>query len=195
MLKIEKIKKVCYTNCMQVFYTWNKQNSSQFLKLLLQNYFNITEYTLQKNTYGKKYILLPNGTIPLHFSITHSKNLLAIAFYTEAIGLDAEYIRTKIPQSILHTFTEQEQKECTTSYNFLKNWTAKESYIKLQGKSILQELKKLSYSNQQLTYCEKLVSYHLEFQEIKNKDDIYILAICTKEVTDSIHLTEIKNIE
>lgn len=192
MPKIEKIQKIWYTHYMQIFYTWNIQDSNLFLKQILQNYFHITEYILKQNIYGKKYILLPNDTTPIHFSITHSKCLLAIAFFMDIVGVDTEYINKKIPVSILRLLTEQEKKECTSNYNFFKNWTAKESFIKLHGKSILEDFKHISYSNKKLLYYGESMLCHFQFIKIKNIDDIYILAICTMQEINSIKLIEIK---
>ena len=177
---------------MHIFYTWKKQNSTQFLNELLNKYFHITDYIIQKTTLGKKYIVLSNDKKPLEFSITHSKNFLAIAFHTCAVGIDSECIRAKYPESIFKKMSIAEQEECKTSYDFFKNWTAKESFVKLKGQSILDEFKALNYTKNRLTYSGKVVPCQIYFKELRYENDVYILAICTERKVDKIYFEEIK---
>lgn len=194
MPKIENLKKICYTLSMQIFYSWTAKNSIQFLDCLLKRYFNIIDYTLCSGTFGKKYIILANGKIPLHFSITHSKNLLAIAFFKEAIGIDAEWLQNAMPKTIFKNLSHEEQQECATAENFYKNWTAKEAFVKLHGKSMLQEVRKLNFIGQELFYAQQKADCFLQFNKLYYQKEAYIVALCTQRQTQSVLFTEIDSI-
>ena len=79
----------------------------------------------------------------LKFSISHSGDIVAIAFGKSELGIDVEAIRSrKISPGILRrTAADDEAAAIMKSENpleeFLKMWTVKEAYFKMTGTGIL----------------------------------------------------------
>lgn len=66
----------------------------------------------------------------LYFSISHSANIVAVAFHNENIGFDVEYCRkTRNFKEIMERFDIK--KENPTKEDFYKFWTLYEAKIKL----------------------------------------------------------------
>lgn len=77
-------------------------------------------------------------------SISHCKNLVAVAFADESIGLDVEE-KVKTNSVFLNKlFTETEmQKILEEPSNFLRLWTLKEACVKHFGLTLLPNFKKI----------------------------------------------------
>lgn len=126
------------------------------LRLLLSDYqpqIAPNEWSIEIAAQGKPYIHNPLNE-PLHFSISHTKGLLAIAFCQHPyIGLDIENQcrKTKVMDIATHFFSSHEvaylknmiDSEQQTE-TFFKIWTLKESLIKATGKGISVGLDKFS---------------------------------------------------
>lgn len=100
-----------------------------------------------------------NGDI--HFSISHSKDMVICALNNAPIGVDIEFIRpidfriTKFACSLQEEeFLAEATDENEKQERFFKLWTAKEAFIKFHG-LVLADIKDISY------------------EEIKNRCDIY----------------------
>lgn len=91
----------------------------------------IYNYEIIKNEYGKPYI----KGLDIFISISHSKNVCAIALAYEEIGLDIMHFTYK--NNLHHTFNEKELKLLDNALNkeevFTKMWTMKEAYSKMIG--------------------------------------------------------------
>ncbi len=97
---------------------------------------------------GKPY--LKNGG--LHFSISHSEDLVAVAIADKPIGVDIEKIRTVIPRTAKKYFCGDERlylfghEPRDVDYDsvptpdvlvrFFEIWTAKEAYLKADGEGL-----------------------------------------------------------
>lgn len=83
---------------------------------------------------------------PVFFSVSHTGETALIAVCDRAVGVDAEIIKQRDFNAILKRFTAREQDEIALdTLAFLKNWTAKEAYIKLLGGTLAEDLKRLEY--------------------------------------------------
>ncbi len=89
-----------------------------------------------KNIYGRSNTdIVLHGDKPefvlkgLHFSISHSKNIVLVAFNNSEIGVDVEYMRPRNFEKILKRCNSNE-KNPTREY-FYKFWTVREAEIKL----------------------------------------------------------------
>lgn len=94
--------------------------------------------------------MLANGA--LHFSITHSEDLVAVAVADRPIGIDMEKIREILPRTAKKYFCPEERKYLfghdahDVDYDavpapdvlvrFFEIWTAKEAYIKACGEGL-----------------------------------------------------------
>ncbi len=93
------------------------------------------------NEYGKPFI--PNRP-DIQFSISHTKNAIAVAISRYPIGLDIEQIRPQSEALIKKTMNAAEQKQIADSQSpdvtFTSLWTQKEAVLKLRGTGIVDEL-------------------------------------------------------
>ncbi len=86
---------------------------------------------------GKPY----TESAPVHFSISHSKNIAVCAISDKPVGIDIEFIRDVnlniakrqfAPDEIRYVF----EKWDLTKQRFFEVWTRKEAYVKLLGKGV-----------------------------------------------------------
>lgn len=100
-----------------------------------------TTPAFQTNEFGKPFI---PGRDDIQFSISHTKNAVAVAFSRYPIGLDIEQIRHQSDSLVRKTMNEAEQRKIAESGNpdaaFTALWTQKEAVLKLRGTGILDEL-------------------------------------------------------
>ncbi len=97
----------------------------------------IIDYEISKNENGKPYIDGAN----IHFSISHTNGLCAVAISDTPIGIDCEKIDPayldRVDSFSKRYFTPNEQNEIKESENklgkFFEIWTRKEAYIKKYG--------------------------------------------------------------
>jgi 4'-phosphopantetheinyl transferase len=99
--------------------------------------------------------ILPGGEQALHFSISHTHDLVALAFTKDArIGIDLEYMKAavdplELAERILsaddfHTFQKFSHAERPAV--FYRAWTRKEAYLKALGEGIGTGLREVSVS-------------------------------------------------
>lgn len=107
------------------------------------------EYGFTEN--GKPYFInLPK----LHFSISHSKDTVAVAFSESNVGLDLEKIQPAKEKLSRRFFTPNEAAAVLAldGYDkdllFCKIWTAKESYLKLTGDGLARPLSSFDVLNE-----------------------------------------------
>ena len=83
---------------IDIFYTYNKVSSDDFIRTILARYYNIPNATICKSINGKPYI---EGR-KIHFNLTHSKGLTALAVGKKRVGFDTE---TGPPKRAISNFT------------------------------------------------------------------------------------------
>ena len=93
------------------------------------------------NEYGKPFI--PNRP-DIQFSISHTKNAIAVAISRYPVGLDIEQIRPQSEALIKKTMNLTEQKQIADSQSpdvtFTSQKKKKEAVLKLRGTGIVDEL-------------------------------------------------------
>ncbi len=113
--------------------------------------------------YGKPYLCdYPH----VHFSISHSGQLVACAVHTRPVGMDVQRIEAYKPEIARLACNEEELQEIRRSPDpagaFAKHWTRKEAYLKLTGRGIADGLKNISYPSdihlQSRHYGEYMIS-------------------------------------
>ena len=93
------------------------------------------------NEYGKPFLV---ERPDIQFSISHTKDAIAVALSRYPIGIDIEQIRYQSEALVRKTMNEQEQRRIAESANpdaeFTALWTQKEAVLKLRGTGIVDEL-------------------------------------------------------
>jgi 4'-phosphopantetheinyl transferase len=121
--------------------------SRGILRLLLSKYLGIApeKLVLKQGEYGKPYVQPDTEQLSLEFNISHSKDLVLLAFtLRNQIGIDIEYIQKDFSYEEIapHFFSKQEnitlsvlpkeqQREA-----FFTCWTRKEAFIKAIGEGL-----------------------------------------------------------
>lgn len=112
-----------------------------YQRQIIAHYLNVetklVEYYTNENL--KPFIA---GQQDLNFNVSHSGNMIALAFYSDIIGVDIEKVDPTfdIQPIIDATFSEEEKKQILISQNkhkqFYSLWTRKESFVKAISKGI-----------------------------------------------------------
>ncbi len=122
-----------------LYYTPKKEESQTLLQRAL-NFHGASDFEIIKNENGKPYL----KDIPLFFSVSHTEDLTAVAISEEELGLDVEKLTREVKfPLILKRYSLSEQKRILTGEDFIRNWTAKESFIKKRGEKLSTHLFKL----------------------------------------------------
>ena len=162
----------------KIFYTDKSAytSSQEAIEYLLKKIFGIVDARILKTDNGKPYLSNVHD-VPLFFSVSHTKNLLFIAFSKENIGIDAEYATRRVHYApIIKKFPQMEQNEIHSTADFLQHWLAKESAIKWLGGSIAKDLDNLAFYKNQVYYNNSHLPVHITFQRFNDT----ILAICSE---------------
>lgn len=139
-----------------------------------------TDLTIVRSENGKPHF----SSLPFHFSISHSKDLCAVALSDSSIGIDVEFANTgKDILAISERFFALEEhlkisQSNSSEEDFLLTWTKKEALAKLSG-LVLSSIcsRKLPQSSAYNFKC-----YRLELDE-----QIAYLSLCSER--------EIKHLE
>ena len=113
---------------------------------------------------------LPGGP---YFSLSHSKRGIAVAISDEPIGIDIEAIRPLSEGLVQRAMNPQEQAQIAAAANpeqeFIRLWTRKEAYVKMQGTGIISDMHKI--------LCDMLP---VNWMEVIREDKGYICTIVEK---------------
>ena len=124
--------------------------------------------TFQYNEHGAPYI--EHGP---YFSISHSKQGIAVAISDQPIGIDIEAIRPLNEGLVQKAMNPQEQAQIAATENpaqeFIRLWTRKEAYVKMQGTGIISDMHKI--------LCDMLP---VNWMEVIREDKGYICTIVEK---------------
>lgn len=134
------------------------------------------ENLIYEDRYGKP--KLPKE-IPWFFSISHSKEMVVVVISDKQIGVDIEHISNAKLDVANRFFTLSEIEKINNAKDanleFLKYWTAKESYLKLIGKGLLDSLSSVVLDLDKKTINGDKKTYSIETKMI----DEYVLTIIT----------------
>lgn len=155
---------------IDIFYTYNKVSSDDFIRTILARYYNIPNATICKSINGKPYI---EGR-KIHFNLTHSKGLTALAVGKKRVGFDTECLTGKARPAVLNKFTERERSEILSSADFYRHWTAKESYIKFYGETLAALWRKVEFYQGKIYLRSEETDAHILQFEMDN----YVFSVC-----------------
>ena len=132
------------------------------------------KYAINYGTYGKPYI---QGN-PVFFSISHSGDEGVILISDKQCGVDLEVFRKRKISSYYSRLSERERAEAQEDYKLLlKNFVAKESYIKYLGGTI-GWIKRLEYFGGVLYFDGKKADCEIK---VENYESRAVYAVCTGE--------------
>lgn len=149
-------------------------DSEVALRKILSVFFGIEEAEFYRNENGKPYLKNVDG---LFFSVTHTAQILFIAFSDQNVGIDAELLSrdVKLPL-LLRKFSPEERNEILSVQDFLRHWTVKESVVKWLGGTLARDLNKITYTKKQLRYGQVDIPVRVTSTFFKE----HILTICSE---------------
>lgn len=133
-----------------------------------------SEIVFEHTEKGKPYA----KNLPVHFSISHSGDIVICAVSDCEIGIDVEKIRSINPRTAERFATESEKEHIAKSENgFFEIWTLKEAYFKCIGTGLGSDIKDVSFNidNGCIACSEK--GFHFFFYETEKN---YICSVCKK---------------
>ncbi len=139
---------------------------------------------IEKNEHGKPFI---QGQENFKYNISHSGDMVMLAYSTQELGADIEKLRDKDIRVAKRCFCKSEydyvigspqDDDKAVAERFFRVWTMKEAYLKYSGKGISVPLS--SFEVDAIYKCVKgeTVKYYT------GKVDNYIYAICAEDVSD-----------
>lgn len=155
---------------LDIYYTFEKIETEDFIRQILDRYYNIPNAEICKSIHGKPFI----RENKIFFNATHSKGLLALAVGKRQVGLDCERLDGKARPSVLAKFTEREKGEILCSDDFYEHWTAREAYIKYHGLTLAADWRRVEYFNGKIYYSGELQ----QIPVLRQKLEDYTLAVC-----------------
>ena len=130
----------------------DKQLQSLFAKLLLRavlcDRLKVQNTELEFAVLGKGKPYLKSNT-DVHFSMSHTDSLVAVAVSSGEVGIDVEAVRSADPKLCERFFTKSEQEFVAAGTpdwlkRFYAVWTRKEAYLKYTGKGLSTPLSSFS---------------------------------------------------
>ena len=151
------------------------------LKGLLEKGINDLRVKRDKN--NKPYV---ENTLGLKFNISHTEDLVLLAFSKREVGIDVEKINFKFEfKDILENcFTRDEIINIDNNIiSFYRYWTAKEAYLKCDGIGLIRNLKEIEIISFENEFIKINDSKRNTISRLKslNHDDKYVGAICLEE--------------
>jgi len=159
----------------------DKDKINNFLSyMIIRKYFDNQSVEIGNLVFSQTELKKPfikNSSVK--FNISHSNNLIAVAFDRNEIGVDVERIKdfnNDIIDSILSDIEKKEYSKEIHKNDFLtKIWTVKESYTKMLGLGLSVDFDKISFSldKDPIFYDNNYIKSY------KIRD--YWLSVCSKE--------------
>ncbi|MDE7167719.1 MAG: hypothetical protein K2O28_02585 [Clostridia bacterium] len=129
-------------------------------------------YAISCGVYGKPYI---EGN-PVFFSISHSGDEGVVLVSDKQCGVDLEVYKERKIDALYSRLTSREKVEIQEDYKlFLKNWVAKEAYIKYLGGTVAW-IKRLEYAGGVLYFDGKKADCNIS---VDTYSDRAVYAVCT----------------
>lgn len=132
--------KYAYNDCI------NSIIGYRLLEHIIKNSLNVKKIPEFSYThYGKPYFKIKQGLRKLYFNISHTNGCVVVAVSNSKVGIDVETVKN-MDLSIKDMFlsTEEMEKVCSESWNAKSEatriWTLKESYLKMKGTGLIDDL-------------------------------------------------------
>jgi len=105
-----------------------------------------------------------------YFSITHCKNVCAVAISDFLVGVDMESCNRKFNDSLMNKVLTQQEKEVFQA-DFIRAWCRKESVVKMTGEGITGYPMDIDILDGSLCFQEQIVIHD---------NEEYLLTVCSK---------------
>lgn len=142
------------------------------------------EIVIGKNEHGKPFI---QGHEEFKYNISHSGNMVMLAYSKQEVGADIEELRNKDIKVAKRCFNKseydyvlgkgQDDNDAVTE-RFFRVWTMKEAYLKYSGKGISVPLDSFLLDMENL--CVEGEPYKFYTKRLDN----YTMAICAMDISD-----------
>ena len=176
------MKKIFYLKRAEVSSTGS--STREIVKKILSSKFDIPAPEIITSENGKPY-LANIGETPLYFSISHTDELLFIAFSDKNVGIDAEKTSRKVDYApIVKKFSEKEREKISSALDFLCAWTAKESAVKWLGGTLGRDLRHVRLIDNQLYYKSLPLPLSVSFLTFQE----HVLAVCSEEDFSNVNV-------
>jgi len=138
-----------------------------------------------KNAYGKPYLVdYPD----FNYSISHTKNAIAIGFSEISIGVDIERIKPSDMKIAERFFCKNEFEYIVSKEDqerlFCEVWTKKEAYIKWIGKGLSLSLTAFDITDIEIANMFRTI-----------KIDNYLISVCSKNRLNKMDINELSERE
>ncbi|MBE7704387.1 MAG: hypothetical protein E7Z90_01090 [Cyanobacteria bacterium SIG29] len=160
---------------MKIFYIELNQNIKKDKKKLQSALGHYLTKNIAKTVYGVKNseFIIENSkpkfkTNEIEFNISHSNNIVTIAFDNYPLGLDVEQIKNRNLKALKERYNLQHYEDET----FFQFWTQYEAKIKIQAEINQKFCFKLKDDYMLSLYCNNLEKKELELFEIKTTEEI-----------------------
>ncbi|PIF44687.1 4'-phosphopantetheinyl transferase [Chryseobacterium sp. 52] len=174
---LDKYSKICteeFNSKILKYRRWQDAQLSLLGRILLKyglnQYFSIKDFEIDRTSNHKPFFKNQD----VHFNISHAGNIVVCGISKSAIGVDIEYVDSKINYNDFKSqMTPNEFNKIHLSEDkvrsFFTYWTEKEAVIKAHGKGLLIPLPSFEvFQSQALIEKEKLylkeIFIHKEYQ-------------------------------
>ena len=180
----------------------DRQESSIGRELLIRGLSDIygLPYSIEES--GPQILFGQNGKpyLPDHpdifFNITHCRGLVACAFHSAPIGIDAEHTGY-FPEVLIKRALSPAEQECIASYSasetlrqecFWRFWTLKEAYFKRSGIGVDTDLKQVSFDLCEIDTASRFFPVPCSDPDVSccqmMFESGYIISVCTDTSAD-----------
>ena len=116
----------------------------------------------------------------VHFNISHCECCVAVAISSSEVGIDVQNNMEYDHKLASYVCSELELEQLALSNNpdrlFIQYWTLKESYLKMIGTGLTEQLKRLDFSEALAPSCKL---YNCRFQMMQEQQ--YIISTCSPD--------------
>lgn len=136
---------------------------SFYTKLKLAEQLQLTDCTIHYNEFNKPYFKKDN--LVINFNLSHHDNTI-ILYYNDNLMVGIDILNTdKVNISSFYCpyFSKEEQEYCTTKEKFCEIWLLKESYSKMIGNGLTENLKNINLLN-----YRNNINLNFQFIDINN---------------------------
>jgi len=133
------------------------QSGHVFIRRVISSYTGIDPVNLEISQDKNHKPYLENSSIPIHFNISHSRNLILLAIGNDIeVGVDTEFIKEDfdVDEFANSNYHPNEKlvfdslKGQNQSDFFYRIWTYKEAFLKLTGEGINDHLNQIDFSGE-----------------------------------------------
>ncbi|MBR1626078.1 MAG: 4'-phosphopantetheinyl transferase superfamily protein [Bacteroidales bacterium] len=141
------------------------------------------DFTIAKEEKGKPYFKYNDK---VHFSVTDSKDYIAVAVCDKRIGIDIEYLRKDkmhIAERYFHPNETAYLHNVTKEFSdaaFTQLWTIKEAYVKMTGTGIAGNFITKDLTPESFDYNQDFYRYNSHIVSYFDTATEFFVSICTK---------------